>query len=124
MGLGAPAVAGKGERTLCRLDEIPDNGARGFPAAPGGFTGLFAVRRGDRVFVYVNSCPHIGLPLEPLPDRFLDARRQNIVCSAHGARFRVEDGVCVSGPCLGEALEAVEARIVDGAVVVPADAGL
>ncbi len=92
-------------------------------AAPGGFTGLFAVRRGDRVFVYVNSCPHIGLPLEPLPHRFLDTRRQNIVCSAHGARFRIEDGVCVSGPCLGEALEAVEARIVDGQVVVPADAG-
>ena len=117
-------AAGEGERVLCRLDEIPDNEARGFPAAPGGFTGLFAVRRGDRVFVYVNSCPHIGLPLEPLPDRFLDARRQNIVCSAHGARFRVEDGVCVSGPCLGDALEAVEARIADGAVVVPADAGL
>ena len=123
-GGGAVAVAGPGERTLCRLDDIPDGGARGFPAAPGGFTGLFAVRRGERVFVYVNSCPHIGLPLEPLPDRFLDARRQNIVCSAHGARFRVEDGVCVSGPCLGEALESVEARIVDGEVVVPADAGL
>ena len=117
-------AAGEGERVLCRLDEIPDNEARGFPAAPGGFTGLFAVRRGDRVFVYVNSCPHVGLPLEPLPDRFLDARRQNIVCAAHGARFRVEDGVCVSGPCLGDALETVEARIVDGEVVVPADAGL
>ena len=122
---GAAAAAEGGERrTLCRLDEIPDGGARGFPAAPGGFTGLFAVRRGGRVFVYVNSCPHVGLPLEMLPHRFLDTRkRENIVCSAHGARFRIEDGVCVSGPCLGEALEAVEARIVDGQVVVPADAG-
>ena len=124
MRAGAASAAGENERRLCRLDEIPDNGARGFPAAPGGFTGLFAVRRGERVFVYVNSCPHIGLPLEPLPDRFLDARKQNIVCAAHGARFRVEDGVCISGPCLGEALEAVEARIVDGEVVIPADAGL
>ena len=113
-----------GGRALCRLDEIPDGEARGFPAAPGGFTGLFAVRRGERVFVYVNSCPHVGLPLEPLPHRFLDTRKQHIVCSAHGARFRVEDGLCTSGPCLGESLEAVEARIVDGRVVVPADAGL
>lgn len=111
------------QRVLCRLDEIPDGEARGFPAAPGGFTGLFAVRRGGRVFVYVNSCPHVGLPLEPLPHRFLDRRRENIVCSAHGARFRIEDGLCVSGPCLGEALEPVEARIEDGRVVVPADAG-
>ena len=88
------------------------------------FTGLFAVRRGDRVWVYVNSCPHVGLPLDPVPHRFLDAKGQFIVCSAHGARFRIEDGECVSGPCYGEALEAVEARIEDGDVVVPAEAGL
>ncbi|MBV1795845.1 Rieske (2Fe-2S) protein [Siccirubricoccus sp. G192] len=112
------------ERVLCRLEDIPEGGARGFPAAPGGFTGLFAVRKGGRVFVYVNSCPHIGLPLEPLPDRFLDHRRQAIICAAHGARFRIEDGTCITGPCIGEALEAVAARIEEGQVVVPADAGL
>ncbi|MCO6418200.1 Rieske 2Fe-2S domain-containing protein [Siccirubricoccus sp. KC 17139] len=111
-------------RVLCRLEEIPDNAARGFPAAPGGFTGLFAVRRGEKVHVYVNSCPHIGLPLEPLPDRFLDTRKQVIICSAHGARFRIEDGVCLTGPCIGEALEAVPVEIQDGVVTVPADAGL
>ena len=121
---GAAAAEGGERRTLCRLDEIPDSGARGFAAAPGGFTGLFAVRRGGRVFVYVNSCPHIGLPLEPLPDRFLDTRKQVIICSAHGARFRIEDGVCVTGPCIGEALEAVPVRVVNGQVVVPASAGL
>lgn len=123
MGSEDRAAAQDGGRVLCRLDEIPDGAARGFPAAPGGFTGLFAVRRGGRVFVYVNSCPHIGVPLEPLPHRFLDRRGENIVCSTHGARFRIEDGLCVSGPCVGDALEVVEARIVDGQVVVPADAG-
>jgi nitrite reductase/ring-hydroxylating ferredoxin subunit len=111
-------------RVLCRLDEIPDGGSRGFAPAPGAFTGLFAVRRGGRVWVYVNSCPHLGLPLDPVPHRFLDAKGQFIVCSAHGARFRVGDGECVSGPCYGEALELVEARIEDGLVVVPAEAGL
>ena len=55
----------------------------------------FAVRKDGRVHVYVNSCPHIGLPLEPLPDRFLDAKRQHIICSAHGARFRIEDCLIV-----------------------------
>ncbi|HYZ34770.1 MAG TPA: Rieske (2Fe-2S) protein [Crenalkalicoccus sp.] len=112
------------ERVLCRLEDIPDGAARGFPGAHGAFTGLFAVRRGTRVHVYVNACPHIGLPLEPMPDRFLDARRQLILCSAHGARFRIEDGMCVSGPCLGAALEAVPARVEDGVVVVPAGVGL
>src|SRR5919199_2022683 len=110
------------ERVLCREEEIAEGEARGFAAAPGGFTGLFAVKKGGVVRVYVNSCPHVGLPLEMLPHRFLDAKRQTIICSAHGARFRIEDGVCITGPCMGEALEAVPVRIVDGQVVVPADA--
>ena len=113
------------ERLLCRLGDIPDGTSKGFPAAPGAFTGLFAIRRGRRVWVYVNSCPHIGLPLDPMPDRFLDAKKQAIICSAHGARFRIEDGFCSSGPCYGESLEAVPARIdADGQVFVPEDAGL
>ena len=114
----------EGERLLCRLEDIPDGGARGFPASPGGFIGLVAVRRGGQVFVYLNSCPHLGVPLEVLPDRFLDGRREYVVCALHGARFRIEDGFCVSGPCAGDALEAVPAGIRDGAVIVPAGAGL
>lgn len=112
------------ERILCRLEDIPDGDSKGFSPAPGGFTGLFAVRRGDQVWVYVNSCPHVGLPLDPAPDRFLDAKRQVIICSAHGARFRIEDGLCTLGPCHGESLEAVPVRIKDGQVLVPAEAGL
>lgn len=113
------------ERVLCRIEEIPDGESRGFPPAPGGFTGLFAIRRGGQVFVYVNSCPHIGLPLDPAPHRFLDAKKAAIVCSAHGARFRIEDGECTSGPCYGESLEAVPARVdAEGRVIVPAEAGL
>ena len=112
------------ERILCRLDELPEGESRGFPPAPGGFTGLFAIRQGATVRVYVNSCPHIGLPLDPAPDRFLDARKQVIVCSAHGARFRIENGECISGPCYGERLEAVPVRVdAEGRVLVPADAG-
>lgn len=111
------------DRVLCRVEDIPDPGAKGFPSQPGGFFGLFAVRKAGRVHVYVNSCPHIGLPLEPLPDRFLDTRKNFIVCSAHGARFRVEDGMCVTGPCLGQGLEEVPARVEDGLLLVAADAG-
>jgi nitrite reductase/ring-hydroxylating ferredoxin subunit len=111
-------------RTLCRLDDIPDGAARGFPGPPGSFIGLFAIRRGERVFVYVNSCPHIGTSLNLLPDRFLSADAALIVCVTHGAEFRIEDGYCLRGPCSGDRLEAVPARIEDGAVLIPADAGL
>ena len=103
-------------RVLCRLEEIPDGEAKGFPPEPGSFVGLFAVRRGDRVFAYVNACPHVGLPLDPVPDRFLDRQKEAIVCAAHGARFRVEDGECTAGPCIGDALEAVPVEVVEGEV--------
>ncbi len=65
------------------------------------------------------------MPLDPVPDRFLDTKKQNILCSTHGARFRVEDGFCTSGPCYGEFLEAVRAQVNDqDQVLVPEDAGL
>ncbi|MCQ4160935.1 Rieske 2Fe-2S domain-containing protein [Roseomonas sp. GC11] len=112
------------ERPLCHRDDIPDGQSRGFPGVPGSFIGLFAVRQGEAVQVYVNSCPHVGVPLEIVPDRFLDGPGRHIVCAVHGARFRIEDGFCLSGPCAGDALEAVPARIdAAGMVWVPADAG-
>jgi nitrite reductase/ring-hydroxylating ferredoxin subunit len=120
-----PVNVAADERVLCALEDIPDGRSKGFPAAPGGFTGLFAVRRGDQVWVYVNSCPHIGVPLDPVPDRFLDRKGEHVICSTHGARFRVEDGFCTTGPCQGDSLEAVAHRIDEqGRVLVAADAGL
>ena len=111
-------------RSLCRLADIPDGGARGFGPALGGFTGLFAVRRGRQAFVYVNACPHVGASLDAMPGRFLAADGGAIVCGVHGAGFGIADGVCTAGPCVGAALEAVPVRIVDGMVTVPQDAGL
>lgn len=111
-------------RCLCKLDELPDGGSRGFGPAPGGFTGLFAVRRGERVFVYVNSCPHIGLPLNWNPDRFLTADGSRILCANHGAEFTIEDGRCVRGPCQGRSLESVPVTTAEGLIQVPEDAGL
>ena len=111
-------------RPLCRLDDIPDGESRGFDPAIGSFTGLFAIRRGNTVYAYVNSCPHIGVPLDWTPHRFLTRDRTKIICATHGAEFRIETGECTTGPCLGDHLEAVMIEIKDGVVLVPADAGL
>lgn len=57
---------------------------------------------------YHNVCPHIQTPLETFPHEFLDRNDPSlIVCSTHGARFRLSDGKCLSGPCLGQSLSPV-----------------
>ena len=111
-------------RPLCQVADIADGGSKGFPPSPGGFTGLLAVRQGDAVFVYVNTCPHIGTPLDWVPGRFLSADGSRIVCATHGAEFRITDGECLRGPCFGDRLEPVATRIEDGTIYVPEDAGL
>jgi nitrite reductase/ring-hydroxylating ferredoxin subunit len=118
------AATPPGQRALCHIDEIADGASKGFPPPPGGFTGLFAVRQGASVVVYVNACPHIGTPLDWIPGRFLSADASRIVCATHGAEFRIGDGLCLRGPCFGERLEAVATEIRDGTVLVPEDAGL
>jgi len=119
-----PLLAADGGRALCRLEDIPDGASKGFAAIAGGFTGLMAIRRGNAVFVYVNSCPHIGTPLDWTPNRFLSRDGTTIVCATHGAQFRIDDGVCINGPCIGDSLESVPTEIRDGTVYVPRDAGL
>ena len=107
----------RGQRALCRLDELLDGGCKGFGPAPGGFTGLFAVRQGDQVLVYVNSCPHIGTPLDFVADRFFTRNGKHLLCGTHGALFRPEDGLCIAGPCLGRRLFRAEISVEDGAVM-------
>lgn len=53
-----------------------------------------------------NCCPHQGRRLDFAPGRFL-LDQGRLVCAAHGATFRLDDGLCVGGPCRGEHLSAV-----------------
>jgi nitrite reductase/ring-hydroxylating ferredoxin subunit len=111
-----------GRRHLCRLDELPDPGSRGFTL--GSHTGaveIFMVRRGPQVYAYRNSCPHTGATLEWQPDVFLDHSRTLIQCGLHGALFRIENGECVHGPCVGRHLEAVPVEVRDGTILLRAD---
>ncbi len=111
-------------RTLCAVTAIPDGTARGFRPAPGGFTGLLALRQGEQVRVYANSCPHLGTPLDWAPDQFFSRDGRHLVCATHGALFTPETGLCVAGPCEGRSLEPIAFTIEDGRITVDAEAGL
>ena len=46
-----------------------------------------------------------------VPDQFLDSTHSLIQCSMHGALFRIEDGLCISGPCFDQKLKAVAIEV-------------
>ena len=43
--------------------------------------------------------------------RFLDRSGRHILCSTHGALFRITDGRCIKGPCLGASLVPLRCHI-------------
>lgn len=93
---------------LCHLDELADPGSRGFSVEiEDRPQEIMVIRRGNRVFGYINSCPHTGVCLDWQPGQFLNLDNTLVVCAMHGAEFRIDDGYCIGGPCAGDALTAV-----------------
>lgn len=90
---------------LCHISEINPKKGKGFIQND---LQLFAVKSRNNITLYLNRCPHVGLPLNWVPDDFLDADAELIQCKSHGALFRLEDGHCVAGPCVGQSLQKVE----------------
>lgn len=106
------------KRVVCRSADIEEGRARGFVVGEGAQLDLILARRGGVLLAYVNSCPHQGVPLETFPDKFLTTDGSQFICSAHGARFRVEDGFCVGGPCEGKSLRALAFSVIGGDVLI------
>jgi ketohexokinase len=68
---------------------------------------IVLARVGDSLKAYVNNCPHANVPLNSMYKVEIDPRELTLKCSVHDAFFRVEDGMCVRGPCHNQALKAV-----------------
>lgn len=98
---------------LCKLGDLDATGAKGVTLGEWPQAREFVVvRDGAAIRAYRNRCPHNSGTLETVPDRFFDAEREHLVCSTHGARFRVSDGMCIFGPCRGDELTAVAIQVV------------
>lgn len=99
-------------QTVCSSAELEDPGSYAFELSGGSFPiPGFVVRQRDEVYGYVNVCPHLGRHLQWAPHHFLTKDKQNIICAAHGAVFEIDTGLCVGGPCLGDKLRPLAARI-------------
>ncbi|NHO66500.1 Rieske (2Fe-2S) protein [Aestuariicella hydrocarbonica] len=100
---------------LCPLQDLSNHQSKGFSLNE---QPIFVIRQNQKVYAYRNRCPHLGIQLEWLPDKFLDIDGDLIQCATHGALFSIDDGYCVSGPCGGQSLQALAVDIREGEVWV------
>lgn len=96
---------------LCAEKELKEGASKGFLVE--GHQ-LFAVKKHGKIHAYKNHCPHLGIQLEFMPDQFLDMEGSLIQCAMHGALFRIEDGYCISGPCVDQSLQPISLEEKDG----------
>ena len=101
-----------------RVDDIPARGIR-FTYNDGPFAneGILIRLADGSVRAYKNECRHLAIPLdEREPREIWDDSGTHLNCSAHGARYRLADGLCVSGPCEGSHLKSLTIEVQDGIV--------
>jgi nitrite reductase/ring-hydroxylating ferredoxin subunit len=79
--------------------QAPASIAHNVPVDQGAFMlDVVVVKSKDETMrAFENFCPHAGGKMGISADGTLS-------CKSHGAKFKHEDGLCVSGPCQGERL--------------------
>jgi len=97
---------------ICALERLEEPGSFGFSVHYSGEqVDGFVVRRDNECFAYRNSCPHTGSPLDWVEHQFLDIEGALIQCAVHDARFLIDSGECVFGPCAGESLDSLPIEV-------------
>jgi nitrite reductase/ring-hydroxylating ferredoxin subunit len=77
------------------------------PGLPMRAKSVLVGRAGARLVAYANVCRHQAVPLDFGMDTAMADDGLHLLCHQHGALYRPEDGVCIAGPCKGEALVAL-----------------
>lgn len=97
---------------LCRLVDIEEGEGKSLQLRDEmGARELVVLRVGGSVYGYLNSCPHLGVPLEMVADRFMNAAGTHVICRTHGALFEPATGYCISGPCAGQSLTPISVEL-------------
>ncbi len=102
---------------LCLITDLDQTSAKSVTIEHDGRSvDIAVVRNKHGIYAYLDVCPHAGTPLEWQADRFFDESGTHIMCATHGAQFNVHDGMCISGPCVGDSLTRLPLRVTDGKI--------
>lgn len=107
---------------IAALTEIPERGIV-FAYRDGPFeeSGIL-VPAGGGMRAWRNQCRHLAVRLDADKPGVVPVRAGRIVCGAHGAEYRADDGECVAGPCRGARLRALPVDVRDGQVFLDSEA--
>lgn len=101
------------------LEEVPDGEAREYVFGRGTtIFSMFVVRRGEKVYGYLNLCPHYSSPLNYRAGEFMNEERTRIRCTMHYSEFRIEDGFGIAGAALNCWLDPVPVEVEDGQIII------
>lgn len=105
---------------IATVDQIPPEGIR-FRYHDGPFEeeGILLRTPAGGVVAFKNECRHLPMPLDDRePGQIWDDRRAHLMCTSHGALYRPDTGLCISGPCEGSHLRQLPVAVADGRVVL------
>ena len=103
-------------RTLISVTDLPNRQIVVVNAdIDGENEAILLYRDNEDIQAYLNICPHAGRRLDYAPGKFL-MQDGDLVCAAHGATFRLDNGQCVAGPCRCASLRAVPVQLLEGQV--------
>ena len=79
-------------------------------------TALVILQHDNTYHGFINSCPHMKIPLDWDNNQFFDTDHDLIQCSTHRALFLISTGECIYGPCLGQHLTKIQLSIRDESI--------
>ena len=107
------------QKILGEACEVPEGASKSYQLIVDDKTvELFIVHYQGEYYGYENHCPHTGVNLNWQPDQFLDISESRIQCATHGALFRITDGLCEWGPCLGKHLRTLKIEQQNGQLIL------
>jgi nitrite reductase/ring-hydroxylating ferredoxin subunit len=108
-----------GARMVARVEEMDEGSVRKFWIICQKYrVDAFLVNEDGNFHAYVNRCRHMPTPLDFIRDQFLSEDGKYLMCYTHGALYEFATGLCVSGPCKGEALYRLPVRVDRGEILV------
>lgn len=76
------------------------------------------LKHDEEVAVYLDLCPHNKIVLSQTGN-YLSEDGARLMCEAHGATFKLQDGSCDRGPCEGDTLAKIPFELVNDMVRIP-----